>query len=284
MSPLTDLTRQLKGLTRTEQAPTTHSGTIVALRVPATDAPYIAVPNGEPENELHVTLAYLGETQSITPEQVGGWQEYMQLLAKLAKNASPLRLHTLATGRFENADEDEDACYLAVDGDGLRELREHVMELADECGLEPSRKHPEFSPHITLAYVPHGDPHPEPDAPRMQLDIPDLELWIGGVRALFPLGRENVMSKADQSQPQPAPKAPSMDDARALYAQLTGDLIQCHRQDRQTRERVAQLAAHHGQAAEKLGAAIRAPRGSAVEQAFLEHAAEANTARRLGSL
>lgn len=69
--------------------------------------------------------------------------------------------------------------------------------------------------------------------------------------------------------------------ARALMAQLTGDILKTHATDRRIDAATQQLHDHHAKASEGLGAAITHVRGSALEDAYLHHATEAHTARRL---
>lgn len=281
MNALTQLERSLKATTQTQEFPSSYSGVIVTLKVPDDLAFELAVPGGEEEHELHITLAFLGSADDITPEDVLSWRNYFEALSRLAEKVPPLSLSVTGAGRFAGADDGKDACYLDVDGPGLGELRETVMRLAEACNLRPSRKHPTFHPHITLAYVPGDEAHPMPRPPHIPFTVPYLECWIGGTRAMWPFGVPAPAPLAKAEQGQSAGQG-SLDAAREMYARLTGDLVQCHRQERRTRQRVEQLAQHHHAASEGLGAAITAPRGSALEDAFLDHAEEARIARTLG--
>ena len=62
------------------------------------------------------------------------------------------------------------------------------------------------------------------------------------------------------------------------------DLLNITHQERRSKAAAAKAAEHHAQAAEGLGAACRYARGSAVEDAFLDHASEARALRQLSSL
>jgi 2'-5' RNA ligase len=252
-------------------------GIIVALAVPPQDAAHLAIHGGENPQELHVTLAYLGKCSDLTDKDADLLTELVRRLSEDAGGLGPLNLHISGAGTFPNAgDNDTDASYLDVSGAGLHELREKVMRLCEEAGLPASTKHPEFHPHITLAYTPHGQPHPARNPPATRLIIPDVQVWFGGQHASIPFA--STFAKAAQ------PPAPALGKAREMYAQLTGDLIQVHRQTRQAKTQTDAVRAHHDQAAQKLGDAIRAPRGSALEDAYLDHAEEARTARTLTDL
>lgn len=261
--------------------PGTHTGIIAALSVPADVGLHLAVPGGEEPDELHITLAFLGRSEDLKPDDVPRYRQFAAQLTALAARTPPLLLKITGADRFENANEGQDACYLDVDGPHLRGLREEVMQAAEAVGLSPSRKHPNFHPHITLVYCPAGSPHPDADPPPTSFRVPGLELWLGGQHHVYPFGVASapVLAKADHLDGQPG-----LAQARTAYAQLTGDLIGLSRKDRQVRAQVSRLAEHHAQAAEGLGNAVRYERGSALEDAFLEHSGEARAARALSGL
>lgn len=278
MKPIDRITALLSGVADTEQAPVTHSGMIVALRIPPHDAEFLSVPGGEAANELHVTLAFLGSSADLGDEDVNRYAAFARELSALARRVPPLTLTVTGAGTFPAADKDgNSAHYLDVDGPGLRTLREEVMAAAEHVGLSPSRKFPDFHPHVTLSYAPAGRAHPHPDPDRHGMRIPDLELWLGGVRVRWPFAAQPhaLLAKADTGN------RGDTRDAQAMLAQLTGDLIHATRDESRLQGEVNRLARHHEQAAYGLGHVIRAPRGSAVEDAYLEHAAEAHAARTL---
>lgn len=85
----------------------------------------------------HVTLKY-GLTQSYTPEQI----------KSLLKNISPFDIQVRGIGVFEN--EAFDVVKFDVDGKELRELNRLFSRLPNQDS------HPNYNPHLTLAYVKKG--------------------------------------------------------------------------------------------------------------------------------
>jgi len=250
-----------------------HDGMMVCLSVPPETAHHLAVPGGESAGELHITLCFLGKASEFQ----GGQQAatLAGMLAKLAGHVPALQLHVTGSGSFQGAGEGgTDAAYLDVAGEGLLALRAAVVQLCERAGLPASTKYKDFHPHVTLAYQPAGHPHPDPQPPATAFSVPELELWIAGRRTAFPF-RQDVMSKADGGEDQPTSQTKR---AQAVLARLGGDMVQIDRDQAQARRQTEAVRAHHQQCADGLGAAIRAPRGSALEDAYMEHAAEARSA------
>ena len=77
------------------------------------------------------------------------------------------------------------------------------------------------------------------------------------------------------------PHAADLVRARALYANLTGDLIETLYTDWRIREALVQLHEGHRASADGLAPYVRDYRGSVLEDAYLEHQAEANRAARV---
>lgn len=62
--------------------------------------------------------------------------------------------------------------------------------------------------------------------------------------------------------------------ARKLYAELEGDIARTDIELARVRRLGAQLADHHQRQAKELGRAVGSPRGSALEETYLDHLRE----------
>lgn len=136
-------------------APPVHRGGMIAL-VPA-EASALAVDGGDPEDELHLTLAYLGD-------DVSGWTEGQRqavhdLGRSLAEVSDGLEARVFAHARFNpdgGPDGDKEPCavYLIGDGDTLAAERELLIgRLRENLGeVTVPEQHSPFVPHVTAGY------------------------------------------------------------------------------------------------------------------------------------
>lgn len=123
----------------------THTGAMVALYPPPDVAQQLAQPGGEPADELHVTLAYLGPAANIEDTD-----RLRQAVAEFAARTAPISGHISGTGKFTAGP--APVTYASVDLPTLAAARERlVFDLSRTAWLEVSREHG-FTPHITLAY------------------------------------------------------------------------------------------------------------------------------------
>lgn len=264
----------------TQDAP--YNGIIVALGVPTLTARRAAIPGGLPADEMHVTLAYLGDAREHTDARP--FLRLAGLLHNLAEHTPAVTAQFGGPGKFLGVNKGQDAAYLNVDAPALPALREAVVRAVQEAGLTVDMTHG-FTPHVTLRYQDPGQPHPRETPVEGKWAFPTLGLWIGGNRVQFPLQAtaRSVVGAIVNTTLAPLVKAdaPAGDariQARALLAQLGGDLATLDVQDRAMQLRAEQIKAHHDQARDGLLAHIPAPRGSALEDAALHHAGEASGA------
>lgn len=146
-----------------------HTGAMIALRMTDADAARLAVEGGEPADELHITLAYLGDGTQIddaTRNQV------VAAVRAAIDGAGPVEGNGFALSAFNPGDsEPETAIVLGVGGAGLTELHDRIsdalgqmMDPDGECdpdedgdcppaaGFALPEQHSPWVPHITLAY------------------------------------------------------------------------------------------------------------------------------------
>lgn len=128
-----------------------QTGAMIALVPSAADADYLAVPEGEPAHELHVTLAYLGEA--------AGWDsEHREILAyrmsALAEELSVLDARLFGVACW-NPSENPVWVWSVGDGeatpDGLASAHAGAWYGLDGLGPVPT-PHTPFAAHMTGAY------------------------------------------------------------------------------------------------------------------------------------
>jgi 2'-5' RNA ligase len=132
-----------------EDAPVEHTGAMVALRMSDDDAARLAVEGGEPADELHMTVAYLGEAADWTQE---AQQALIAAMRPVADTVGPFDADPAALSMF-NPGEDGSCFVLALAGQPVVD----AAALA-QAGLEPfadsmPEQHVPFAPHITLVYT-----------------------------------------------------------------------------------------------------------------------------------
>lgn len=128
-----------------------------------------------PADDLHVTLAFLGDT-----DDVGDPNRLARVVQGFAAVAPPVEMSVSGVGRFATA---ERMVYASVDAPALPEWRHRLVEHLRAGGFEVSTRHG-FTPHISLC---------SPDYPVM-LEVPPLNftavavtLAYGDMRTSWPL-------------------------------------------------------------------------------------------------
>ncbi len=155
-----------------------HNGVMVALMVPPRIAEQIAIRDGEPADELHLTLAFLGEAADLVDEQRRELHETLHVIASLF---APLTGHLNGAGRFCNDDDEGDPFFVIPDLPALPALRQMVVGDLKWGDVPVSADHG-FVPHITLKYVPHDEPNPFDQIERTPIHFDALTLMMAGER------------------------------------------------------------------------------------------------------
>jgi 2'-5' RNA ligase len=134
-----------------------HTGAMVALRPSLEDAKRLAVDGGEPADQLHTTLMYLGAAADI-PEEAQA--RIIEAMWQLAEGMPPLTVEGFAVSAFNPGDSnDRDPCIvLGLSGDGLDDIHGQVGEALSNLESEPAgftlpEQHAPWQPHVTLVYT-----------------------------------------------------------------------------------------------------------------------------------
>lgn len=122
-----------------------HTGAMIAL-VPA-DPGALALDGGDPPDQLHLTLAYLGEASAWTPDAQKALTDAVGTVLGSGIDAS-----VFGHASF-NPDGPEPCAVYLVDSPGAYEFRDAVWDvLSATAGIPALPEQHEFIPHITAGY------------------------------------------------------------------------------------------------------------------------------------
>lgn len=127
------------------------TGAMIALVPSAADAARLVVDGGEPIDQLHVTLAYLGDAADYSPDVPG-------MLVEALSNRGPLPLvhaDAFSVNVFNpGTATDRDPCIvMGLSGADLDHVHGHVADMLADVGLDLPEQHRPWIPHVTLAYT-----------------------------------------------------------------------------------------------------------------------------------
>jgi phage portal protein, HK97 family len=161
-----------------------HTGVMIAFFPDAKTAKKLALPDGEPVNQIHLTLAFLGDKNDIDLDV----DALKKLLSDFASEASPLSGITSGVLRFSPSDSSNGLspiCAL-VNISGLQKWRANLVETLEAAHVNIANNF-DYQPHITLAYIDSEDHTPIDDVPSVNLNFDQLWLCIGDDRYSFPI-------------------------------------------------------------------------------------------------
>jgi hypothetical protein len=136
-----------------DEAEPEHKGGMVALIPAADDAKRLAVDGGEPAEELHTTLAYLGDdVRGWTPEQQAATIEAVQQV-----RPAPVEGKVFAHARFNPGPDGPDECAVYLtEAQGLNDLRSRVVAALkghpDVPVDDETDTYDNYIPHVTAGY------------------------------------------------------------------------------------------------------------------------------------
>jgi 2'-5' RNA ligase len=176
-----------------------HTGMMVAFMVKPEIAEQLALPDGEPAGDLHITLAFLGDMNDephddqLRPDTSP--HGIKDILTSFASTAQPLSGKISGVGTFVNTG-DSTPIYASVNVPGLTEWRNKLVETIGAWNYFVSQTYA-YTPHITLAYTSDDMASQIVDEARkviteagtIPLIFDEICLAIGDDRCFFPLGQ-----------------------------------------------------------------------------------------------
>lgn len=140
---------------------------------------------GTPVDEMHVTLAYLGDVAALAGQR----DAVIAALLSFVK-ADDTRLLRLPVGgllRMPHIDEGEQAIAASVGGDGIRSFRAALVAALESQGVPIDERYPTYVPHLTLGYIPATAPTPRLRVPPTIIPAGEVVLSWGDERIVLPL-------------------------------------------------------------------------------------------------
>ena len=202
------------------------NGSMIALYPPLSVAESLAVPDGLPADQIHLTIAYTGPAGDVD-------QTALQSAARLLAQRRPVRASISGHARFTGAE--QDVIVALVDGADLEDLRRDTLKALADLGINVPREHG-FQPHCTIAYINPGDSSPVDR-------IPTVPLLFNAINAVHADSRsEYTFASESASDPRPAAReafadgwasvrdAPMTDEVRA--ASIAATAWACEHADR----------------------------------------------------
>ena len=162
-----------------------HTGLLVAVWLDPALAEALALPGGEPADQLHLTLCYCGDANEMSDVQIG---RAIAAAADIATMYGPLSGQLAGLGRFNASESSDgkDVIYANVDVPMLEALRQYLAVHLDMAGCRPLMNHG-YTPHVTLAYIDEGAPWPIERLITQPLTIRSLWVSVGDKRTEIPL-------------------------------------------------------------------------------------------------
>lgn len=128
-------------------------------------------------DELHCTLAYLGQAADISPDE----QSRMIAVAKQLAQTDLEAVKFNGVARFNGSDADGDAIVILLAAPTVND-----MAAIARRDIGNASEHP-FLAHMTLAYIPKDAPTPTVPPPFESIEMPTLAIVFGGDATTFPL-------------------------------------------------------------------------------------------------
>lgn len=128
-----------------------ENGGMVALFPRTDDAMQLAVPGGEPPQDLHLTLAYLGDdVGGLSPDGL------VRSISQLADSYTVITARVMGHATFnpdggQDGDQEQCAVYLISDSEQLADLHNSVLDAA-QSEVNLPVQHAPWLPHLTAAY------------------------------------------------------------------------------------------------------------------------------------
>jgi 2'-5' RNA ligase len=176
-----------------------HTGSMVALLPSEPDA--LTVHDGEPVDQLHVTLWFLGEAAEIPPEME---QALIDRISAAAARTPPIEAQVFGAAVW-NPTGDTPCCVLNIGGPGLEEIRAvmgaAVIEAAAGTDWAMPENHKPWAAHVCVAYS--DDPAAvmgEALATVGPIRLDAVQVTFGGIAHTFALGGDGDNSP-DKTSP-----------------------------------------------------------------------------------
>lgn len=152
----------------------THTSAVIVARPPRDYADIIAEQGDVPADEVHMTLAYLGDATDLD------FDALHSAVQRFAATGHTSSARIAGPGFFLDG---ETVAVALVDGPGLPDMRQALVDELERSGFEVVKNHG-FTPHITIQY---GTGQTFDVQPGYEWIVSSVELWFGDSRVVVPL-------------------------------------------------------------------------------------------------
>jgi 2'-5' RNA ligase len=142
-------------------------------------------------SEMHVTLLYFGDEWPISEIS-----KAMEVAFEVVSKTKPFMAEVNKVSHFpKNPHDDTYPIITRVQSKEIHELRDKLAKKFDKAGVEYSKLHPDYKPHITLSYT--KDEPKDVSLDPLEFSISEIVLWGGDhgddrISITFPLASPEV--------------------------------------------------------------------------------------------
>jgi GNAT superfamily N-acetyltransferase len=178
-----------------------HDGFFVALFCDPASAKTLVQKDGEAEDDLHVTLCYCADVDTLDPEDV---TRAIDAVRGIAATSPPLEGVVGGWGRFtaSPSSDGKEPVYASPDVPGLTELREKIAAALIACGVPPKSDHG-YTPHITLKFAEEGDEWAPTLPEKCALTFDTITVRAGKKKEPHKFPLQGTKKTAEYNQPNP---------------------------------------------------------------------------------
>lgn len=171
-------------LIQRQSAAVSHDdGVMVAFVPPPEVAAQLALHGGQMADDLHITMAYLGNVSDYTPEQLA---LLPQLVSAWAMRQKPVTIRIAGVGTFNNTYKDQHVLWAHPDIPGGVRMHVSLADNLEQYGFRLPSEHG-WTPHMTLQFV---DKHKRfmPQVPDVSWEATEVVTFVGAARHAARLG------------------------------------------------------------------------------------------------
>lgn len=192
--------------------PMANTGAMLALVPSDADLDRLSLPDGEPRDQLHLTLHFLGPADEIPPDFIIALQQRLETWVPLLQAVEGVAWNV---GYFNPLGEDP-CVALGIGGPAIDLVHGIACDAIEASGVdewEPPDQHCPWVPHLTLTYDPVIPDDIDAAVERLgPITFTAIRLAIGMDVYDYPLGETAVTAAAQQ----PAEPYISLDDLAAI--------------------------------------------------------------------
>lgn len=165
------------------------SGVIVGLFLDDWVSSDVAVPGGEAQSNLHITLLYFGEASEMSLDDQ---RRLVGVVGEVVLRHRVLKGELTGTGRFVNG-EDADPFWVGVDVPGLSAFRSDLLQACVDAGFVPQGKGvDDWTPHVTVAYLDKDTETPPLEFAPRRTEFHNVTVCVGQQRVALALPADDI--------------------------------------------------------------------------------------------